>query len=130
MKASRKWYVLFTLPLVIAFAVNVYGQTGCKKKTGISALPHSFTGVSRCQNDNEWMKEAQAGCRAKLRELYPEKAYRIEQFYTPVYEGSYAMENVCTRHVLGRCVDYRRECTATFSLLDCSALICRKDDDF
>lgn len=126
MRTARKWYVLFALSLVIAFVTSVYAERVCKKKT-ISALPHSFSGVDRCEDDNEWAKEAQNRCVQKLKEVFPPSGFTIRELYTPQYKGSYTMENECTRRVAGVCVDYRRVCKATFSLLNCSALICQEE---
>ncbi|NEU83225.1 hypothetical protein [Nostoc sp. UIC 10630] len=129
MFTTRSLSFLFSVPTIVLLSCSNVLAQDCKIKT-ISGLPHSFTGVSRCQNDNEWASEAQSRCQAAITAEYPTSAFRIRQLFTPTYRGNLVVEDKCKREVLGQCVDYYRECTATFSELNCQAEVCRRKDSF
>ncbi len=114
------------------FPMSVNAETICKVKH-FSALPHSFSGVERCTNENEWVGEAMARCKQKARELYPSVpsvSFSFPQVYTPGYAGSYVMdETKCKKQLQGKCVEYFRDCKATFSELNCNVDVCRTVDE-
>jgi hypothetical protein len=108
------------------FTPSVFANDNCKVKS-FSALPHTFTGVSRCNDKNENEREAQKACNVKAKELYPDTAFSIREFYSPSWQSSSKVSRKCKRRALGACVDYYRECKATFSKLNCKIKVCRKE---
>jgi hypothetical protein len=97
-----------------AFAIS-YEKT-------FSALPHSFSGVSSCDQQSRLEQEAQAACMAKARSLVGSEA-SISFVTGPDWHANITSGEVCKQYVLGVCVDWARECTATFDKLNCTMKI-------
>ncbi|MFY0531615.1 hypothetical protein [Nannocystis pusilla] len=87
-----------------------------------SALPYSFDGVSDCEDNSRLEKEAQAACLAKAKQSYGDMA-SISFVQGPDWHAEITSGDVCQQYVFGACVDWARECNATFDRLNCTMRI-------
>jgi len=124
---------LIILCCCILLPMSVNAETICKVKH-FNALPYSFSGdAQQCTNEKEWADEAMARCKQRASELYPSVpsvSFSFPQVFAPGYDGSYVIdETKCKKELQGKCVEYYRDCKATFSELNCNVDVCRTVDE-
>lgn len=112
----KKIYV-YAMSFLFVFISHEFSFAACAKIT-LSGLPHSFEGVHRCGDKDEWAKEAQARCLQAAKEQYGNRP-SFTLYASPQYSGNSSKWEDCTRHTPLGCVDWARRCRATFDSLTC-----------
>lgn len=107
---------LIGTPLTNAFASNCFDAN-------FSGLPYSITGVSSCKRSDRQHKSATNRCLSLAKQRYGTTA-RLES-QSPVYKVTGGnTRRVCKRKTVLGCVDWARECSASYTKLQCKIRVC------
>lgn len=120
MNGKTKKVVLLAASIILLSQISALAQ--CFREQ-FSGLPHSFTGVDRCGDNDTWNSEAQNRCLRLARENF--RGARVFLSGSPAWRGDITEEDNCTRRVAGVCVDRARSCRASSQELTCFVEICR-----
>ena len=128
-KYSNSYYEMYTNQTEPGL---LFRSTPCSPRD-VNGLPYSFTGVHRCDDQDEWNphiqdewnREAQLRCTEAAREQYGSMAgITFQTGQSPDWSGSYTRWEDCNQEILGLCVDWAKKCRATFDSLDCPMQVC------